>query len=530
MGPHGTNLVLRFRRLEESGAIEIITCGATHGYLPLLSDARSARSIAVATTNAFGRAPRGIWLPECAYRPAGPWHRRWIPSSRVRARDRGGARRPRPRLLLRRLVTCSRAAQPLGVYADRFDALRHAGARRRREQPSRPPHVPIAWVAAATVACFGRDRATAAQVWSGEQGYPGDGAYLDFHKKRIPGGHRYWAVTHPRADPRRQAILRSRRRRGAPARTRAHFVALVEGGAARIRAHQSRRPIVCAMYDTELFGHWWFEGPRFLAAVLDRCAEARYRADHGRPSPRTPPARRNRRTARRLVGRRRRHDVWLNDQTAWTWPHVHSAERSFERLARGGGIARVRSPARTAAASDRPRDAVARSLGLAIPDHHVSARDYAERRLTGHADDCSRVALAAQRVCRANATSPEGGSAVSCSTGAARRRPAPTSRRSISANSCVAGRWPRFRAQRRARGAASPETCSPQAVLRRRLRVPRLGDGQTRGSAPGPRAGSRREPDPGCARDRAVLAVGMKQCSVLPDREQLAVGAARTTR
>src|SRR6185503_2265572 len=78
LGPHGPNIVARFRRLEESGAIEIITCGATHGYFPLLaSDAAVDRQVRVAVATHrrhFGRAPRGIWLPECAYRPAGEWH------------------------------------------------------------------------------------------------------------------------------------------------------------------------------------------------------------------------------------------------------------------------------------------------------------------------------------------------------------------------------------------------------------------------------------------------------------------------
>src|SRR5690242_11907410 len=77
MGPRGPNLVRRFRRLEEDGAIEIITCGATHGYFPLLgSDAAidaQVRTAVAAHRRHFGRAPRGIWLPECAYRPAGPW-------------------------------------------------------------------------------------------------------------------------------------------------------------------------------------------------------------------------------------------------------------------------------------------------------------------------------------------------------------------------------------------------------------------------------------------------------------------------
>src|SRR5206468_3095373 len=91
---------------------------------------------------------------------------------------------------------------PLGVYADRFDVLRHV-VHEDAAPAGSPAHLPYRpyWVGStARVACFGRDAATALQVWSGEHGYPGDPAYLDFHKKRFPGGHRYWAVTHPKAD------------------------------------------------------------------------------------------------------------------------------------------------------------------------------------------------------------------------------------------------------------------------------------------------------------------------------------------
>ena len=53
-----------------------------------------------------------------------------------------------------------------------------------------------------------------------------------------------------------------------------HFVGLVEQVLRDAGARQQATPIVCSMYDTELFGHWWFEGPLFLAAVIDRARAA----------------------------------------------------------------------------------------------------------------------------------------------------------------------------------------------------------------------------------------------------------------
>ena len=67
------NLINAFRELDDEGVIEIITCGATHGFLPLISTPEARRAqIKVAVANYkkhFGKRPRGIWLPECAYEP-----------------------------------------------------------------------------------------------------------------------------------------------------------------------------------------------------------------------------------------------------------------------------------------------------------------------------------------------------------------------------------------------------------------------------------------------------------------------------
>ncbi|MEE9591546.1 MAG: hypothetical protein V3W26_03445, partial [Thermodesulfobacteriota bacterium] len=71
------NIIKAYADLQNAGHIEIITSGATHGYLPLLSRDVSIQAQikqAVSTHKKhFGRKPKGIWLPECAYRPAYKW-------------------------------------------------------------------------------------------------------------------------------------------------------------------------------------------------------------------------------------------------------------------------------------------------------------------------------------------------------------------------------------------------------------------------------------------------------------------------
>ena len=71
---YNCNLITGFKHFQDKGYLEIITCGATHGYFPILyvneKTVRAQIGIAVKSYEKFfGRKPRGIWLPECGYVP-----------------------------------------------------------------------------------------------------------------------------------------------------------------------------------------------------------------------------------------------------------------------------------------------------------------------------------------------------------------------------------------------------------------------------------------------------------------------------
>src|SRR5262245_13388203 len=408
MGPHGPNLVARFRRLEERGAIETITSGATHGYLPLLSSDLAAegqlRTAVTTHRRHFGRAPSGVWLPECAYRPAGPWH---PPSgSPAAAAERRGIEELLADLGLGYFFVDTHllaGGTPLGVYADRFAALQHlvrggpAAAAHSEHPPTRAYRVGHG----GTVSCFGRDSRSAYQVWSGKHGYPGDGVYLEFHKKRFPGGHRYWRVTHPDADLGAKEIYVPERARARAPEHAAHFLALLQRTLADAGSRQQATPLVCAMFDTELFGHWWFEGPHFVAEVLDGCAA-------GGITPLPAGAMLEREPPREQValpegswGEGGGHDVWLNPGTAWTWPLIHAAELRYQRLA---SAALEALPARGAdPLLERLLAQAGRELVLLEASDWqflittLAAQDYAQHRLTGHLQDFERLAGLAER-------------------------------------------------------------------------------------------------------------------------------------
>jgi 1,4-alpha-glucan branching enzyme len=404
MGPHGPDLVRRFRRLEERGAIEIVTCGATHGYLPLLSrDSAVEGQVRMARTTHrrhFGRDPRGIWLPECAYRPAGAWRSPLDPVAPFVPRR--GVEEVLETFGLRYFFVDRHllsGGRPLGVYADRFEALRHVVREDGVASPvaEHPPYRAYRVGVSERVACFGRDPQTALQVWSGEHGYPGAPPYLDFHKKRFPGGHRYWSVTHPKADLAHKTIYRPDAADAQLLEHAAHFLKLVEQVARENGARQSEPALVCAMYDAELFGHWWFEGPRFLAATLDRAAASEATPlTAGEYLERHPP-REGVALPEGSWGDGGGHDVWLNDATRWTWGPVHAAEGRFETLATRA----VR--AATEPLLERLLAQLGRELMLLEASDWqflittFAARDYAELRVSEHAEDFARLSLLAER-------------------------------------------------------------------------------------------------------------------------------------
>jgi 1,4-alpha-glucan branching enzyme len=394
-----------FAELQRGGHIELITCGATHGYLPLLSRDESIhlqlRTAVETHKRHFGRAPRGIWLPECAYRPRYEWT---PPTGRDRSRrQRAGVEELLAQHGLEYFVADSHliaGGLPIFLYRDYLPlGNRKTEAWPAEGQPSQERSLYLPYRVASrggtgTAVAFFRDPKTTVQVWSRDHGYPGEYAYLEFHKKHFPGGLRFWRITDTTNDLGTKRVYEPAVAAEKIAAHADHFVALVADTLARERVDGDA--VLTSPYDAELFGHWWFEGPAWLEAVARRMARAGLPCRTlGETLEAVPP-----RTTLSLPegswGEGGDHRVWLNPDTEWTWDRVYSAETEWAGLTKAG--------------NHEPRDlrrvlaqATRELLLLEASDWQFlittgTARDYAERRVAEHYADFKRLSEMARRL------------------------------------------------------------------------------------------------------------------------------------
>jgi len=360
------DLVGAFKRYQEAGYLEIITCAATHGFLPLMAQHPEAvrAQIQIArddyVTN-FGRKPRGIWLPECAYFSG---LETYLQEAELRwfSLDAHGLMfgNPRPRYAI--FAPCFTAAGP---------------------------------------AAFGRDRESSKQVWSAQEGYPGDPAYRDFYRDI---GHdldlEYLRPYLPQDGARKFTGIKYYRITGRTANKQIYVPGWAEAAADYhagdfmvSRTNQIQNliestnidPLVLSPFDAELFGHWWYEGPRFLNLFIRKAVY-----DQKVFELTTPSAYLEKHDTLQIIspspsswGHKGFWEVWLDESNSWIYPHLHAAARRMTEAAR----ASLKQPAEW---KERVLKQMARELLLAQSSDWAflmktgTARDYAAKRTRDH--------------------------------------------------------------------------------------------------------------------------------------------------
>ncbi|MEO8539609.1 MAG: 1,4-alpha-glucan branching protein domain-containing protein [bacterium] len=310
--------------LESSGHIEIATCAATHGYLPLLADDAAVRFQVETGVRShirnFGRPPRSFWLPECAYKPG---LETFLEEAGIQVF-----------FVETHLVTGGTArGKALGGMVGPYPPLKPNERRPADAGPHRGTTFRPYWVGDSRVAVMARNEQTGLQVWSAEHGYPGDGSYREFHKKDPQSGLHYWRVTGSKVelgdkaeyDP---AAASSKAREHA-----AHFASLLKNELHLYEAGAQERGNLLASYDTELYGHWWLEGVEWLQNVIANLAvDPEVRLATAESVVRDDPPVASIELPEGSWGAGGDHRTWLNDQTAWTWPEIYRRQQRSQAL------------------------------------------------------------------------------------------------------------------------------------------------------------------------------------------------------
>jgi len=311
------NLIAAFKRLQDSGRLEIITTAATHGLLPLMSAHLPSVRAQILTardhyTACFGREPKGIWLPECAYAEG---VEKFLQEANIRwfVLDTHGLLHSKPRA---RFGTFAPIFTPNGLAA------------------------------------FGRDFDSSRQVWSKHEGYPGDPRYRDFYrdigfdldfdyvKSHLPSpenrgftGMKYYRIT---GGTGRKEIYQRDHALQAASEHAAHFLSERVNQIRKLEGILDRPPIIIAPYDAELFGHWWYEGPEFLDFLarkafneqkcLGLITPGEYLHRYPTNQVASPGA--------SSWGEEGYWRVWLNETNEWIYPHLQIAQERMTALAK----------------------------------------------------------------------------------------------------------------------------------------------------------------------------------------------------
>ena len=246
------NIITGFKHFQDIGVLEIITCGATHGYFPILyiteQTVKAQIGVGVQTYEKyFGRKPRGIWLPECGY----------VPEADKYLKEFG----------IEYVITESHGilyANPTPVYGT---------------------YAPI--VSPTGVIAFGRDMESSRQVWSSINGYPGDFNYREFYRDigydvedyeyikpyiasngvRVSTGIKYHRITGKTGQ---KDYYNLQWAKDSAERQAGHFMNSRIQQIQDVAPYMNKTPIILCPYDAELYGHWWYEGPYWLYILFKK--------------------------------------------------------------------------------------------------------------------------------------------------------------------------------------------------------------------------------------------------------------------
>jgi 1,4-alpha-glucan branching enzyme len=219
--------------------------------------------------------------------------------------------------------------------------------------------------------------------------------YREFHRKDDKSGLQYWKISGAGVDLGAKDLYDPYPAFQKVKEHAQHFTSLVRQRVNEYAASHTTPGVVVSAYDTELFGHWWFEGVAWLKEVLRSVAQSEEVGLAGADEYlRQYPPEDSMSIPESSWGAGGGHWTWLNPQTEWIWPLVHAAERQMEHLvdlhpSAKGSLARLLNQiAREAVLLESSDWPFLISTG--------QAKEYASNRFQRHMARFNRLALIAE--------------------------------------------------------------------------------------------------------------------------------------
>ena len=305
---NNSNLINAFKHFQDLGVLEIITCGATHGYFPILyvneKTIRAQIAVGVQTYEKyFGKKPRGIWLPECGYVPESDKYLKEFDIDYIITESHG--------------ILYANPTPLYGTFA------------------------PI--VSPEGIIAFGRDIESSQQVWSSIDGYPGDVNYREFYRDigyeadyeyikpyiahngvRVHTGIKYHRITGKSED---KDYYDVRWAQDSAERQAGHFMNSRNTQIENLSQNMDTPPFILCPYDAELYGHWWYEGPYWLYILFKKIYYDESNFELITPSEFIDkyPNMQIASPCRSSWGANGYSEVWLNESNDYVHKHLHVA-------------------------------------------------------------------------------------------------------------------------------------------------------------------------------------------------------------
>ncbi len=308
------NIINRFKYLLESGSLDIMTCAATHGYLPILRENPETVIGQIKTAirhhqNIFNVVPLGIWLPECAY-----------------------------------YENLDKILSDCGI---RYAVLDGHGILNSKPRPRYGVYAPIC--SKNGVAFFGRDSQSTLPVWSAREGFPGDPVYREFHKdlgwelpisklnekgisSNRPLGLKFHRITNNALPLGEKDFYKENLAHQRAEEHAENYLLQRSEQLKKLNISYKFKPTLIAPFDAELFGHWWYEGPVFIKNIFKNSNKYLIKLTHLREILSEKPKLQICEPSPSSWGQGGYHNYWLNDTNAWIVPEITKAGSIFVQL------------------------------------------------------------------------------------------------------------------------------------------------------------------------------------------------------